>query len=491
MVANFSQLAQSLKSSKQVLILLNSNLPLPLTLWNTLLVAILTRLGKVVTVLVADEPQGWGKLVDQVYPTDMVLSLEQLRQIITIPFSGDRQSISNVAYEIAENNLNVTIIPNEGSLQMDNLQIQEHGHHYDVVLGVGVSSTHPLIEQLTIYATSLSDSVGYFVGTFAQEGVLKMKLPYLKAVSTIETGSDLELFESAINLSAGGTRLTPEIELLTLLGQQIMKMHEWDMKVQASILGQLQIAGDTAAQGEKILQVYTGDFAKQNRILHQLLSTAQYAGESQTELYAMNATQFRALSYSITEIIASSFFLPRFTIGAQRIICISETEQKHHVLFEGDPENTRKLAQRFGFALTNSQTCGIVEGVSVEKLIEDLQRITSGHNTFEPTTSVIPTLQYAASPTVDNADSVQLREGMTTGDYQKDSIPELSQHEYSEEELDSGEIIDSGKAESLPVEQYSAELPPETSAESLAAEIPTSPGIDFAAIAKKMRESIT
>jgi hypothetical protein len=490
MKENSVLMQQTIQDAKRVLILLHQHLPLSLAFWSSAVVSLLKQSGKQVTVLVSEELGGWGQRVDSVYPMDMVLSLDQLRQVVMIPFAGEDAGVSDVTYDVVDEKLRITVIPTGGTLDVDAMQIQEHGLHYDLVLGIGVSASHPLIGLLSQYKPSLSGATGLMVGTVALPAVFSEKMPFLKKVMTLEKLTIGNLIDTVCTASQEATTSEQSREVITLLAQQALKYSEGDVVTQGKILEQVKMLVGSV-NGMRMGNVYMSDFAKQNRVLQQLLASAQKASEKSLVMYSLSTDQLTKLDARLTDIIATMFYLPRFFPDEMRIVCIAEGPQQHQVFFEGNPDVAHKLAVRFGFAVCEMNACGVVTGINAEKLQEDLLRI-SGSVQLEPVSITgIPVPQ----PIVSEIMPVLSQEKASFEDDSVVATLPVQQHEYAEEELDSGEIIDTAAPELAEMQESQPDVsdssmqpapePPVTS------EIPTSSGIDFAAIAKKMRESIT
>lgn len=495
MLGNSVSLQQAILNAKHVLVLQHQYVPLSLALWNTPLVSLLKQSGKQVTVLVSEELAGWGQRVDVVYPTDMVLSLEQLRQVVSIPFIGEDAGVSDVTYDVVDENLKITVVPTGGELNVNALKIQEHGYHYDLILGIGVSALHPLIGMLSQYKPSLSGASAFMVGTPAQAAVFEERMPYLKSVEVVEKLSVVNLLEVISTVTKNLTVSGLENEVITLLAQQALRYAEGDVKTQSEVVNQVRNLTN-AIDTNRMSKVYMSDFAKQNRVLQQILASAKKSNESSLVMYTLRAEQVASLNTTISDIIATTFYIPRFLPDEKRVVCISENEQSHHVFYEGDAEIAHKLAIRFGFAVADVNACGIVSDINADKLYEDIQRI-SGVAKFEPNVGTgIPVPQPA-----NNMPSEISNDDMAPSEIEELGAEDLpvQQHEYSEEELDSGEVIDTVVPEldelrgntTAPVDLPETQPVLQQQSQQAQQEILTSSGIDFAAIAKKMRESIT
>lgn len=495
MLGNSVSLQQAILSAKHVLVLQHQYIPLTLGLWSTAIVSLLKQSDKQVTVLVSEELGGWGQRVDSVYPTDMVLSLEQLRQVVSIPFVGDDAGVSDVTYDVVDENLKITVVPTGGELHVDGLKVHEHGHHYDLILGIGVSPSHSLIGLLAQYKPSLSGATAFMIGTAAQEALFKQRMPCVKHVEVVENLSVVNLLEVIGTLFKNLTVPGLDNEVITLLAQQALRYAEGDVKLQSDVFTHVENLTN-AVDVNRMGKVYLSDFASQNRSLQQILASAKRFNESSLVMYSLNAEQVASLRTPITDIIATTFYIPRFIPDEKRVVCISENAQRHHVFYEGDAEIARKLATRFGFSVLDVNACGIVTDINADKLYEDIQRISGGAMPEPLVGTGVPVPQPA-----NNMPSEILNDDIAPSEIEELGAEDLpvQQREYPEEELDSGEVIDTVVPEldelrgnpTAPADLPETQSVLQQQSQQAQQEIPTSSGIDFAAIAKKMRESIT
>jgi len=460
-----TSLVQALQNSNQVLFLLHDYLPIGYSLWSTLLISILKRKGKKVTVLVAKEPFGWGRNVDEIYPTDLVVSLEQLRQIISIPIAGVSDSVGEVSSAFVDNNLEITVIPTKSALDMKGLSVSTHGNVYDIVIGVGISSRHPLIGAMQKHQPSLSQAQTFFFGTYSAQATYSERIPFVSAVTVSTYNDTYSLREIAQGLTDYSDFAVYEKELYTLLMQSNVSLSQGIMLPDSEGYG-LVSKFTESLDLERMVKVYGSDFAKQNCILQQLLSSAQKAPEENTVLYSISSAKLIELGVSVSEVLTTLYYLPKLPQVQQNVVCVEEGVDRSHVYVNGHSETLKRVDIKYGFPLDGLVTCGIIEGIDFEKVCQDVYRVVTKDEQHQ---------EQQIPPIIPVPVAIEAEMEISSDDA----------------ESDSGESIDAAQAgyepqinieenDNLPVQQQ-----PSTEA------IPTSPGIDFAAIAKKMRETAT
>ncbi len=503
-----TSVVNALQNSKQVLFVMHEYLPLPLALWVPSLVSLLSKQGKDVTVLVSEEVFGWPKRVDEVYPTDMVLSLEQLRQVISVPITNNGQSVGEVSYNVTEGNLAITVVPVKDTLDMSQLKTITQGKTYDTVIGVGISASHPLLAVLQSNQASLSSAKAFFIGTYALQGALSAQLSFIPSVTVLESGEDTFLRE-VLQQITGEKALEPsQRELVTLFVQSIVaSTQQFDYLDREGYEYLGKIADDTMDSG-RMASIYSGDFATQNRILQQILQSAQKSTNGELILFTVTAKQIEQLKTSVQDVVTALYYLPKYPQVQQVVVVIEEHVSKHHVYMNGLPDAVKQVAIKYGFPKTERLTGGVVEEIHFEKLCQDITRVAGKeelipqaavvqYEVIEETAPVTPVQipveqkpatrifvpEVAVSPTipvVPSLDDVLANTVMPHDDYA---------------ESDSGEayeaIIEPATEQQAvsvpePVQVLEAQEPyvPVT-------QVKTSTGLDFAAIAKKMRESIS
>ncbi len=507
------QVAKTLKESKQVLFLMHEYLPLPLALWVPSVVSLLKKQGKDITVLVSQEVLGWPKRVDEVYPTDMVVSLEQLRQVISVPITHKSETIGDVSYDIVEGNLQITVVPVKETLDMTHMKTVTHGKTYDVMIGVGISANHPVLQVLEKNQASLSKAQAYFTGTYALQPILAEKLSYIPAVTVIEKEEDKTLREIIEILTENAGLEAAQRETVTLFVQSIMtsaQQHEYLDKEGYEYLAKI---ADASMDSGRMASLYSGDFGTQNRIVQQILQSAQKSSQGETILFTVTQAQKMQLGVTAQDIVTALYYLPKYQQVKQVLVVIEDSSTLQHVFVNGEAEVVKQIAIKFGFPKTEHLTGGLVEGVSLEKLARDLTRIAAKEEflpshiqTYANTNVGATIVPQVAQPIVPETTLIEIPQQPqpSTTVAESPSIPmnpsldevlqRVSVSEDAEDaELDSGEIID------LPA-NMSTQTPVEVPVSSAPVFTPIPPaqkvnrqptGLDFAAIAKKMRESIT
>lgn len=512
-----TQIAITLKDSKQVLFLMHEYLPLPLALWVPTVVSLLKKQGKDITVLVSQEMLGWPKRVDEIYPTDMVLSLEQLRQVISVPITNKSETIGDVFYDIVDGNLQITVVPVKETLDMTHMKTVTHGKTYDAVVGVGVSANHSVLQILEKNQASLSKAKAYFVGTYALQSVFASKLPFIPTISVVEKEEDKTLREIVEQLTENAGLESMQRETVTLFVQSIMmsaQQHEYLDKEGYEYLAKI---ADASMDSGRMASLYSGDFITQNRIVQQILQSAQKSSQGETILFTVTQAQKTQLGVPAQDIVTALYYLPKYQQVKQVLVVIEDTPMSHHVFVNGDTDVVKQVAIKFGFPKTDRLTGGLVEGISIEKLVRDLTRMAAkeeflpphiqtysntniGAVATTPMTEISAPVAAQTEKTVVNneisvppvAPAAQVSESPSIP--MSPSLDEVLQRTSMNEdaELDSGEIIDIPSVVEMPVEASPMTPPPSFTPIPPAQKVNKQPtGLDFAAIAKKMRESIT
>lgn len=511
-----TSIVQALQTSKQVLFVMHEYLPLPLALWVPSIVSLLKKQGKDITVLVSQDVFGWPKRVDEVYPTDMVLALEQLRQVISIPITHKSETIGDVSYDVSGGNLQITVVPVKETLDMSQITTVTHGKNYDVVIGVGVSSNHATLSALSQSKASLSQAKGFFLGTYTAQASLAEKLSFIPTVSVLDSQED-KLLREILQQLTQNTALEPQQrELVTLFVQSIVsstQQFEYLDKDGYEYLGRI---ADESMDSGRMASLYSGDFASQNRILQQILKSAQKSSTGELLLFTVSASQVQQLGVSVQDIVTALYYLPKYPQVKQVIVIIEENATRHHVYVNGVKESVKQVAIKFGFPRTDRLTGGLVEGVLLEKLSRDLTRITGKEELIpenvpvyantnmdvvpaetqpkKPATMLQPKVEVQESPSLPvekptpNLDEVLANTTMTNGVELESTneavLPSQEQTYTPEIQPSATETINSIPAPT-PV------TIPQPSAPSVDKTQKAPTGLDFAAIAKKMRESIT
>lgn len=450
MASDSQRVVSSLQKAKQILFVIHEYLPLPLALWVPAIVAILKDQKKEVTILIAQESLGWLQQVDTVYPNDMVLQLEQLRQEISFPLHGD--TVGEVSYSLDNNVLKVTVIPTGEPVDVGHMQSTMQGNSFDYVLGVGISANHEIFAKLTQAASSLTRAEYLFLGTFAAQSALESRLPMPKQVEVIESTTHSWLQQTIVGLSDLSTVSDTTRELLTLFmysHDKALHTTQYLDKESFEFLGKLF---SKPINTKHLSKIFGYDPEKLSQTLEVILASRQFSSSNDTIIFGITTEGKGQHAVSVVEIERALYYLPKYDSIKQVVVVASENEQLHHVWLSGSPLAIKQIATKYGFPMTDQVTCGIVSGISFERLCEDITRIIAKE-------AMLPQQTH----------EVHLVEPLTV----VDPAPLVS------EEQDNGrEAIDS---EEIPA---AAEV-----VTGNAPVIQTSPGIDFAAIAKKMRES--
>ncbi|WKZ23734.1 MAG: hypothetical protein QY312_03140 [Candidatus Dojkabacteria bacterium] len=527
MANEVNALAGTIANAKRLLLVVHEYLPLPLALWMNSLVSLLKTQDKEVTVLVAQEMKGWAQRVDELYPVDMVVSLDQLRQIISIPVSHQGSEIGDVSYLVAEGNLEITVVPVKETLETDKITTRTEGKIYDVVVGVGVSARHQLLQVLQTNQASLSSATGIFVGTFAVAGALQEVLPFLAKVETIEKESDSFLRKVLEQITEGKTLLSSQRELVTLFIQSIgLSQQQFDYIDRAGYEYLAKISAGDMDSG-RMSSLYGGDFAKQNRILQQILSGAQQSDNGEVLLFTVRATQLAQLQVTVQDAIIALYYLPKYPQVKQVAVVLEENLQTHHVYVTGTEDKIQQVAMKFGFSKTQKISGGIITGQSFEKVCQDVSRVL-GHEFLvyqEPQVQTVPQkpvrvmsqtvsaqtavpIEIQDSPTIPVAEKPEPHQEPIVQPSLDEVLANTVLPPEEDAEIDSGEDWDATAPQTVapssqesrhqsgfvPISEAVAQVaqevvPPEKA--PVAPVVRTSSGVDFAAIAKKMRESIT
>lgn len=496
---------QALGNSKQVLFVMHEYLPLPLALWVPTLVSLLKKQGKEITVLVSQNVMGWPKRIDEVYPTDMVLALEQLRQVISVPITNKSESVGDVSYRIADGNLEITVVPIKETLDTTQMKAITQGKIYETVIGVGISASHPLLNVLQGSQASLSRSKAFFVGTYAMHGALVEKLSFIPSVTVLDSKED-QFLREVLQQVSGDKELEPaQRELVTLFIQSIVaatQQFEYLDKEGYEYLG--KIADDSMDSG-RMASLYSGDFAKQNRILQQILQSAQKSSTGELLLFSVTAQQISQLGTNVQDVVTALYYLPKYPQVKQVIVVIEEHLTRHHVYMNGQPESVKQVAMKYGFPKTERLTGGVIEEINFEKVCRDVTRVAVKEE-LAPIMG-IPLQQIQTTPVVtanepeerinpegDEAESkVSITQPEIVVSPSIPVVPTLDQvlanPVMSDSEMDSGEVVDVEPPQVTPPVAEPAVVTSESTTPTV--QVRTSNGLDFAAIAKKMRESIS
>ncbi|MCC7304519.1 hypothetical protein IT418_03875 [bacterium] len=498
MLNSTSELINALQGSKQVLFVMHEYLPLPLALWVPSLVSLLKKQGKDIAVLVSQDVFGWQKRIDEIYPTDMVLALEQLRQVISIPVVNKSESVGDVSYRVTDGSLEITVVPVKETLDTENIKAITKGKIYETIVGVGISASHPILNVLRSSQASLSQSKAFFVGTYAVQGALTEKLSFIPSLTVLDKDEDKFLRETLQQISGEKELEASQRELVTLFVQSIVasaQQFEYLDKEGYEYLGKI---ADGDMDSGRMASLYSGDFAQQNRILQQILQSAKKSTHGEMLLFTVTAEQVGLLETSVQDILTALYYLPKYPQVKQIIVVIQENGTRHHVYMNGQPDVVRQVAMKYGFPRTERLTGGFIEGVNFEKLCQDITRVVGK----EELTPVSPNTAVSQPEIVKVEDSIQ---PLTTAQQpakisESPSIPNTPsldevlansvERNLEEREFDSGEDIDMPNASQSEVILQSSVLPVEIPVQTSAIPTSTTPsGLDFAAIARKMRES--
>lgn len=497
MLESTMSIVQALQNAKQVLFVMHEYLPLPLSLWVPSLVSILKQQNKEITVLVSQDVFGWPKRVDEVYPTDMVLALEQLRQVISIPITNKSETIGDVSYNVTGGNLEITVVPIKETLDMTHISNVTHGKTYDTVIGVGISASHPILSILQNNQASLSRAKSFFVGTYAMQGALAEKLSFIPTVTVLDSQEDKFLREVLQQMTVEKQLEPSQRELVTLFIQSIVastNQFEYLDKEGYEYLGKL---ADVKMDSGRMASLYTGDFAKQNRILQQILQSAQKSTNGELLLFTVQAQQVEQVNANIQDIVTALYYLPKYPQVKQMIIIIEENAKRFHVYMNGGVGEVKQVAIKFGFPRTERLTGGIVEGILLEKLCRDLTRIAINEE-------IIPSFVETYTNTNISSEVELPKKQQMARSVVHENIPTspsldeiLANTVMTDDVAEGGEEYDAMSAPIVyepevqtPVAQVEPEfVQPVVQAPTNTPQATT--GLDFAAIAKKMRESIT
>ena len=512
MLNSTNAVVKALQEAKQVLFVVHEYLPLPLALWVPSIVSMLKDQGKDVTVLVSQDVIGWPKKIDEVYPTDMVLALEQLRQVISVPITSKSENIGDISYAITPGKLEITVVPVKETLDLRDVQTVTHGKTYDVVVGVGVSASHPVLSVMQRNQASLSRAQGYFLGTFALQATIAQNLPFLSSITVIDSNEDLFIKEVLQSVSLGKVLNSQQRELVTLFMQSTAAAaHRYEYLDKEGYEYLSKITDGTMDQ-MRMASIYTGDLDVQNRILQNILSSARKSTNNEVLLFGITSNMVRELGTTMQDIVTVLYYLPKYPQVKQVIVAIEENERRHHVYMSGTPESVKQVATKYGFPRTERLTGGVVEEIIFDKLCRDISRV-AGKEELVPAKAVVYKEEPIIAPIQTAPErvippehaSIPVSQGLPQ--FVPVPVPPVVvEPEQVYEPVIPVEVVPEPIVE-VPAPVYApipAPAPVATPAPQVfqpaqkVVEVPevvtpvkTSSGLDFAAIAKKMRESIT
>jgi hypothetical protein len=384
------------------LFVVHEYLPQSLAFWLPALVSVFLSQGKKVTVLVKEEVRGWSKTVDEIYPTDMVLTIDSLKQIISIPV--DSEEFGSLSYEIQENVLRITLIPNDAPADVRHLETSMFGDIYDQVIGVGLTAKHDLFATLQKAKTPLAHASYFFIGGVSPKSSLEQVVPSTtEKVEVLEETNMQSLIEIIEELSKGTyTETARELLALYLYFSQSLTQATFGFK-EYSLLADLSMKG---LQTERMSKILTLDTDVANQIITALLSNVKASTKEDTLLFLLTKEVIRANSWTIEQLLLASYYLPKY-VQVKNIVVIYEfAEYEQHIIVSGDAICVKQVAVKYGFPYTEEITGGKVVETSSDKLQTDVFRVLTEEelqkNTVEKVVSIntIPVLPKVSSPII-------------------------------------------------------------------------------------------
>ncbi len=492
-MAQATQIVNSLRNAKQVLFVIHEYLPLQLALWVPLMARMLSEQGKQVAVLISEESKGWLQHVDKFYPTDMLLSLEQLRQEIVIPFEGD--TISDLSYVVEDGKLKLSVVPEGDPLKVEGLSATIKGNSFDCVVMVGITGKHTIFETLREAKSSLAHAEVYSLGSAIQHASLSQQLPRVKSVDVIE-GSSVELLENIIIDQFDKAKASDSlVEQAALFIYSATQLHHKEMYLSAKAHAFLAKIFEKPINTANVTAVTAHDENQVARSLQPLLSSQQITDSSKIILL-----HNKVAANEIEQCLRALYHLPKYENANAVVVILSENDYTHHIFVSAERAQIKQVALKYALPFTDIMTGGLIREVYGEKLSQDLLRLLAGE---EVTT--ISSISDVSSEVDEVAKNENVEQAIETEEVplppakkemevrNSPSLDEVlarttmsANNSVVDDEVPTPPEIDTPPAPPTPapVPTIPAVSP------SIPVQEKASVGLDFATIAKKMRESI-
>jgi hypothetical protein len=482
----------SIQRAKTTLIVTHEYLPLSLAVVLPALVKSLQAQQKEVTVLVSKEPYGWMQSVDAVYPIDMVLTLDEVKQVISIPVSSE--DFGALSYEVIDNTLNITVTPGNATIEFDKLQTMLYGSTYDVVVGLGVTATHPLVETLSRSPASLGNASFFFVGSISPVASLQQAIPFAKEIRVLENTTGEAVLQLAHEMQGGATtQESRELLAAYLFAQSKFKNNDLSEKSWGILQQQVRDGIDTS----RMAQLFAEQPNVINTRIQTILSSCVLSEKKDVAVFSMRQGQLASLNVTPQEIVATSYYLPAYAGVSQYVVLVEESAYEHHVVVYGKGDTIKRIAIKYGFPYTTEVTGGRVSEVVFDKLFADVTRVVAEEEMSVSMRRDNEAVQRSSQPVVPISNARPIAHATVPVSA---SIEQIAQQVTMQNDQQVGSTVPA-PASAANVSQYSqsqqtqpVEQPQVAPQVPATQPIPVVPGqkvgLDFASIARKMREQI-
>jgi hypothetical protein len=472
----------AVKGSKNILFVVHEYLPLSLALWVPGVVKTLLAQGKDVTVLIKQEGIGWMQRIDQHYPIDMVLALEELKQVISIPVESE--AFGQLSYEIVDNNLNITLIPDDSPVAFNEMRTLIYGRQFDLVVGIGISARHSSMELLNAAKSSLNKATYQFIGTISPQSSLSQALPGNPQVEIIED-PDMDLLVQIAKELKIGIADQQVHDLFTLFLHTHVRMLGKQLSVNSySFLAELVAGGvDTA----KMAETFTGSAAQLNERVQLLLQSMTVSSVGNFAIFGIRNAQLQQYGVTTADLLFATYYLPQYTGIEQCVVVIEEREYEHQVSAFGQGTGIKQLAIKYGFPFTHEFTGGFVSEVNFDKLCQDITRVMAEEEMLPKNARSV--VAQAPMP-VQQVPVAPIPPEVAASIPVSPSLDEVLAQTVMSAPVETVQEVATPVVVEVNEPPQPHQTPPPASMPAQSAPLPTRQGLDFAAIAKKMKESI-
>lgn len=160
---NIQVIVDKFINSKSILFVLHDYLPAPLAYFTKSLATYLTSTDKKVSFFVKS-PKGWTKEI--VNKNSIVNNLEPLKYKLSFPCTeGDL----DVSYAVENGLFTLTVVPETAEFKPEKLTQKIQGATYDLVVSVGISSNNLIIEDLKSASASINKAAFIYTGSYSRQ----------------------------------------------------------------------------------------------------------------------------------------------------------------------------------------------------------------------------------------------------------------------------------------------------------------------------------
>lgn len=492
-----TQVVQSLRTAKQVLFVIHEYLPLPLALWVPAVVSALKEQGKEVAVLISKESSGWLQHIDQFYPTDMLLELEQLRQEITIPFQGE--SFGDLSYSVEDGKLKLSVVPDGNPLDTENLSTSMRGNSFDYVVAVGITGKHEIFSVLQNAKSSISQANFLFLGSAIQLASAQQQLPGVKSIEVIDGVAHDMLEQVVIGLVdvASASNLLREQTALFFHSQS--QLHHKEQYITQQAHEFLAKLFQKNIDLNKLSSVFAHDEVEVAQTMQVLLASQQLSKEGKVMVAGLRNQSGRVL-----ESIRALYYLPKYENLTAIALIVSENEYQHHIFVSASKGLVKQVAIKYALPFTDLVTGGYITDVNFDKIAQDLSRLLGAEEIIPQQAAEVIQVQTPVAPVVEEYAVPQTSQNVIIESEEEIPLPPIAAQKAQAPSLD--EVlarttmpapVTEEEMQSVAVDEEVPLPPKQYTPASIPAVSPPVPGLDsqklgldFATIAKKMRESI-